>query len=214
MARKEKTIHYLYKTTCLVTNRYYIGIHSTSNLNDDYMGSGKRLRRSIRKHGVDNHIKEIIEFFENRELLIEAEKKSITEDMVLDENCMNLMGGGNGGFISEEHYNKLKKIVSENQKKKFKNTEYYEKIKLVLLTNVKNAHKNGNIKYDNFKGKTHSDDTKQKMSDSSKGIGIGETNSQYGTCWITKEGLNKKIKKEELDSYLNDGWVKGRKIWC
>ena len=102
MARKQKTIHYLYKTTCLVTGRYYIGMHSTCNLDDGYMGSGKRLRYSIRKYGVDNHKKEIIEFFDTRELLVEAEKKVITPEMITDKNCMNLKGGGEGGFISEE----------------------------------------------------------------------------------------------------------------
>ena len=48
------------------------------------------------------------------------------------------------------------------------------------------------------------------MSECRKGTGIGEANSQHGTCWITKEGINKKIKKETLDTYLNEGWVKGR----
>ena len=82
MARKQKTIHYLYKTTCLVTGRYYIGIHSTNNLDDGYMGSGKRLRYSLRKHGIDNHTKEIIEFFETRESLVEAEIKIVTSELV------------------------------------------------------------------------------------------------------------------------------------
>ena len=49
------------------------------------------------------------------------------------------------------------------------------------------------------------------MSESLKGKGIGKTNSQYGTCWVIKNGLSKKIKKEELDSFIQDGWVKGRK---
>ena len=40
----------------------------------------------------------------------------------------------------------------------------------------------------------------------------GEKNSQYGTCWITKDGTNKKIKKEELSLYESEGWIKGRKI--
>ena len=43
-----------------------------------------------------------------------------------------------------------------------------------------------------------------------KGTGIGDKNSQFGTCWITKEGENKKIKKEQFEDYLNDGWIKGR----
>jgi hypothetical protein len=50
------------------------------------------------------------------------------------------------------------------------------------------------------------------MSYAKLGKGVGDANSQYGTCWVTKDGLNKKIKKEDLDSYINDGWVKGRII--
>ena len=42
----------------------------------------------------------------------------------------------------------------------------------------------------------------------------GEKNSQYGTCWIMNEKLkkNKKIKKCDFNSYLKEGWVKGRKM--
>ena len=42
MSKKHK-YHYIYKTTCNVTGKYYIGMHSTSNLNDGYIGSGRRL---------------------------------------------------------------------------------------------------------------------------------------------------------------------------
>jgi hypothetical protein len=49
------------------------------------------------------------------------------------------------------------------------------------------------------------------MSETSKGMGVGKENSQYGTCWITKNGTNKKIKKEEIDKWYKIGWVKGRK---
>ncbi len=48
------------------------------------------------------------------------------------------------------------------------------------------------------------------MSDVRKGTGTKESNSQFGTCWITKNGENKKIKKEELKIWIKDGWVKGR----
>jgi len=33
---------------------YYIGLYSTSNLDDGYMGSGKRIRYSLNKYGIDN----------------------------------------------------------------------------------------------------------------------------------------------------------------
>jgi len=40
----------------------------------------------------------------------------------------------------------------------------------------------------------------------------GEKNSQFGTCWVYNDNLkqNKKIKKENLDNYLNLGWKKGK----
>jgi hypothetical protein len=48
------------------------------------------------------------------------------------------------------------------------------------------------------------------MSEAHRGKGIGENNSQYNTCWITKNNTNKKIKiSDYADFYLN-GWIKGR----
>lgn len=215
MARKEKNIHYLYKTTCVITGRYYIGMHSTSNLEDGYMGSGLRLRRSIRKHGVENHTKEILGFFETRELLIEAEKQAITPEMITDTNCMNLMGGGKGGFISEEQQRHRSICAYKAFFEKMKNDD-------VFNLKYKESHSNGLKKsynegvrekkyfYD-WNGKTHSEETKNKISETKKKQTKGENNSQYGTCWITKDGVNKKIKKEDLETYLKESWLKGRK---
>jgi hypothetical protein len=216
MARKEKTIHYLYKTTCLTTGRYYVGMHSTCNLEDGYMGSGLRLRRSIRKYGIDNHKKEILEFFESRELLIEAEKQAITPEMVTDNNCMNLMGGGKGGFISGEQQRHRSICAYKAFSEKMKNDNVFNiKYKESHSKGLKKSYDEGvrekKYFYD-WNGKTHSEETKLKISEVKKGKYNGENNPSYGTCWITKEGTNKKIKKEELDSHLNEGWVKGRKI--
>jgi hypothetical protein len=217
MARKEKHIHYLYKTTCLVTNRYYIGMHSTCNMYDGYMGSGKRLRYSIRKHGKKNHVKEILEFFDNRELLIEAEIKAITADMINDNNCMNLKEGGSGGgrIWSESH----KKVFTEAGINNFNNTKEQRMLNIAKAKETpeyKDKMSKSQKKYfetneGNFKNKKHSEETKKLLKSVMKGKGSGENNSQFGTCWITKDGTNKKIKKEEIDTYLNKGWLKGRK---
>lgn len=61
-------------------------------------------------------------------------------------------------------------------------------------------------------GKKHKQETKEKWKNTYKRIKHqqGEKNSQYGTCWITKEGENKKIKKEELEIFEQQGWKKGR----
>lgn len=37
----------------------------------------------------------------------------------------------------------------------------------------------------------------------------GEKNSQFGTKWIYKDSTCIKVKKEELETYLNDGWQLG-----
>ena len=34
MARKEKQYHFIYKTTNLLSGKYYLGMHSTDNLQD------------------------------------------------------------------------------------------------------------------------------------------------------------------------------------
>ena len=39
-----------------------------------------------------------------------------------------------------------------------------------------------------------------------------EKNSQFGTCWITKNNENKKIKLNELESWIQKEWIRGRKM--
>lgn len=213
MARPKKKIHYLYKTTCLVTNRYYIGIHSTNNLEDGYMGSGKRLRYSIRKYGKENHIKEILELFETRELLVEAEKTAITEYMLIDNNCMNIVEGG-GGFTTEYARECVKKSNAKQKILRETDPDWVKKISKIRSECQKKVYldgKSGLCGY-SWDGKTHSEETKQKISESNRGNGMGKNNSQFGTCWITNSNESKKINKDELEYYLFNGWVSGRKI--
>jgi hypothetical protein len=74
---------------------------------------------------------------------------------------------------------------------------------------IKMTHKLNKLKYDNFKGKTHTDETKKKIGEKNSENQRGTKNSQYGTCWIWCEKYgNKKIKKENLKEYLNLGWFK------
>jgi hypothetical protein len=213
MARQERKYHYIYKITCNVTNRYYIGMHSTDDLNDGYFGSGKRLWYSINYHGKENHVKEILEFLPTRQLLKEREKEMVNKELLGDVLCMNLKEGGDGGFINEEHMRKAQNIGRTNMILKIKTDSEYRKIfQDIGANNFKEAHKAGKmLKSKRFTNKQHSDETKQLMCEQRKGTGTSHANSQYGTCWITKDGINKKVKKEEINSFINNGWVKGRK---
>ena len=212
MPRKQKEIHFIYKTTCEVTSRYYYGMHSTDNLNDGYIGSGTRLWHSINYHGIENHSIEILEYLKDRTSLKAREKELITEEMLNDPMCMNLALGGEGGILNEDHHLKMRKGASNSMKERWKEPDAFAKNRKIHSTKFKNLHKGGNIKYDNFKGKKHSDETKRKMSKSSIGTQIGFKNSQFGTCWIYNETESKKIKKENLESYIKSGWKKGRII--
>jgi len=47
--------HYIYKTTNLITKKFYIGKHSSQNIEiDTYLGSGILLERAIKKYGKHN----------------------------------------------------------------------------------------------------------------------------------------------------------------
>lgn len=96
MSRKEKKYNFIYKTICLVTNRFYIGMHSTENIHDGYLGSGSEIKRSIKKYGKENHKIEYLEFYEKRKDLKIREISLVNESLILNPLCMNLQKGGGG----------------------------------------------------------------------------------------------------------------------
>jgi len=115
MPRKPHSHHYIYKTTCTVNGKFYIGMHSTSNLDDDYIGSGKRLWYSINKYGRENHIKEILEFLPDRKTLGAREKEIVNEELLKDQFCMNLKKGGeySPGTFGKKYTEESRKRMSE-----------------------------------------------------------------------------------------------------
>lgn len=208
MARKKANIHYIYKTTCNVTGRWYVGMHSTCKLDDGYMGSGTILRRSIRKYGKENHAKEILEYLPTREELVLREIEIVNKELISDGLCMNLKEGGQGGFSTEEQQKNCSKAGGRAKKNRFDTDETFRlQVSQISSETMKKNNLNNKMNSSKFKDKKHSDETKQKMSESRKGNGIGETNSQYGTCWITNEIENKKIYKGDE---IPDGWRLGR----
>jgi hypothetical protein len=211
MARKEKKYHFIYKTTNLLSGKYYIGMHSTDNLNDGYMGSGKRLKRSLNKYGKENHKTEVLEFLNSKEELKKREEEIVNLNEIAKEKCMNLKVGGTGGFSVESAKRGTMKMIKIITEKKKNDLNFYNKWKKSVSDSLKERHRQGKIKYDTFTGKKHSEESKNKTGEANKIKQKGELNSQFGTCWITKDGINKKIKKEVIESYNKDGWVKGRR---
>ena len=53
----------IYKTTCLINNKIYIGQHrvkNLENLDDWYLGSGKIILQALQKYGKINFNREIL----------------------------------------------------------------------------------------------------------------------------------------------------------
>jgi hypothetical protein len=219
MARKPHKYHYLYKTTCTLNGKYYIGMHGTDTLEDKYLGSGVKIRNSIRAHGRDAHKIEILEFFENREALSNREMEIVNEDLLKDPLCMNLVKGGEAkplfdmesrskGAIAANKVNwknpefikKIKEVTSETSKRLWEDPEYREKF----------IESSGNA----FRGKKHTDEAKKKIGEANSIKQKGIDNSQYGKIWIHNDdlGINKKVNKDELDDMINIGFKKGMKM--
>lgn len=217
MGRKEKQFHFIYKTTDKRNGNFYVGMHSTNDLNDGYVGSGKRLKHLIYKHGKDIFNFEILEFLPNRKSLKIREEEIVNQDFLLEEKCMNLKIGGTGGFMNEKHQFKCSQAAGLKHSERLKNDEDYRKKRSQQISESnKRRHKNGDLKNINdffsWVGKRHKPETIQKMKESKKGQGSGIHNSQYGTKWITNGTENKKIKSTES---LPIGWWYGVKkvIW-
>jgi hypothetical protein len=184
-------------------------MHSTSNLEDGYFGSGKRLKYSIQKHGSENHTKEILEFLENAEELINKEIQLVNTDLLNDPMCMNLKPGGSGGFCNIDHMKKCGTAGNIALSNRIKIDETFkQKFHNISSENMKLAWKNGKLSHNTFSGKNHTSNTKKKIALKNSTSQLGSNNSQYGTQWITNGTLSKKIQKTEL---VPIGWIKGRK---
>lgn len=208
-----KKYHFVYKTINLKNERYYIGMHSTNDLNDGYIGSGTYLKRSINRYGKENFKIEILRYCNSREELEKVEKELVNEDLLKDKSCMNLKPGGSGGVCNVEHNKKFTEAGIGKRKWLKENDPEWVKRKSKKTSEVnKKLYSEGKRKryyFYNWEGKKHRPETIEKMKQSHKGKGIKEQNSQYETVWITNEKESKKIKKEQS---IPQGWRLGRKM--
>jgi len=197
----------------MVNNKIYIGCHKTEDLEDDYMGSGKILKRSIKKYGIENFSKKYLHIFDNPEEMFEMELKLVNDDFITEASNYNLKIGGEGG-ISEQCL-KMASIINKRRLTGLSfdlryGVETSKNIKDKISFKLNDFYKNGG---DNgFKGKTHTDETKRKIGKSNSIHQQGKKNSQYGMMWIYNKQL-KESKRIKKNSIIPDGWVKGRKMF-
>lgn len=144
--REIKIYHIVYKTVNLKNGKYYIGKHSTKDLNDGYLGSGKGINRAIKKYGRGSFNRVIIAIFNSEKEALKYETKIVDENIVKDPKTYNMTTGGMGWNTKEakemcEKYlsdHQKMEIVREKIKKSWQNPERKEKqSKITSLNNKK-----------------------------------------------------------------------------
>ena len=212
--------HFVYKTTNNITGKIYIGAHSSKTINDNYLGSGKNLKDSIKKYGKENFTRNIIEFFRTREEAFKREAELVTESFIKENTNYNMCPGGLGSSVKTDEF---KKSVSAKLKGKKFSKEHSRK-KSLAQTGEKN-HRFGKPNPNNPKlhgaengmfGKNHSQETKELISKNRKLSAVVYTEDLRSSLSMAcKDKLwynNGKIAKRFKEGEQPEDFVRGRKI--
>jgi hypothetical protein len=86
----------VYKTTNILDDCYYLGVHKTDDPNDDYLGSGRHLEEAVERDGRENFKKEILFVLPEKTAFVK--ERELIEPCLGDSKCYNVHPGGHGGF--------------------------------------------------------------------------------------------------------------------
>lgn len=213
--------HIVYKTINIVNNKYYIGVHSTSDINDNYLGCGHWRGRKIYtntaspilkaflKYGDDNFKREILFVFDNREDALLKEQELID---INDVNSYNAREGGSNTYTyTTEAKNKMSKSAKIRSRKILLQTHLLkEHVKNRIgktyaeIYGVEKAKEISLKKSKSLTGRKLSAEHKQKMSNNRKGKDCGKSKGRI-SVWnsITSKGI--RLTKENLQIEIEAG---------
>jgi len=105
----------IYKTTCLINKKLYIGLQTNDDKN--YLGSGKNIKLAIKKYGKHNFVKETIDIADTLEQLQQKEIYWIAfYNSTNSKIGYNITAGGDSGHkLTKQH---IKKLIKANKRKK------------------------------------------------------------------------------------------------
>ena len=213
---EDNKYRYIYKITIKSTKQYYIGKHSTLNLDDGYMGSGVGILEYYNKYGFDDVVKEIIMFVRTDEELLESEKLYIGDKWKTDPLCLNRVPGGTFNWIwkndprfpTKESYLEFCKNNMKKWRESLSDDEYREHCKKVSKGLIKYVNRVG---HDGlwWTGKHRSEETIKKLIESRKNNPLnGEKNGMFNKKWIYNP-ITKEERVIDKSEQLPDGWIYG-----
>lgn len=210
-------MHYiLYKTTNTITNQYYIGVHQTNNLDDGYLGSGKRLRNSVAKYGKEHFDKQILEVFVTAEEMYKREIEVVTEEFCRQYDVLNIVPGGTGGSILTNrkafegpHSDETKELLRQQSSARKHTDEARRKISENNFARRYPDAQREHARKIAPKG-PRSEETKRKISNTLKGHTYNVGRRGPDSCYekvvcphCNKEGPNNAMKRWHFDNCKN-----------
>jgi len=214
--------HFVYRTTNKVNGKYYIGVHSTWKLDDGYLGSGKRLGYSIKKHGRENFECEIIQFFESHEEALLKERELVNEQLLRDPMCMNLRigGEGGGGFTEVLRKRGVQSSLKRRNWLRMNDSSWRlaerERLTSIAKDQMKNPSKRSKfVQAGRWTGRKHRADSIEKIRKSSVAKKIGSNNPQFGRIWMHNEVTreSRRFPPDQEHQMNLVGWKRGRKMY-
>lgn len=213
-------MYYVYQITNLVNNKIYVGRrkHVLPN-QDSYMGSGTQIKNAIRKYGLENFRKDIVQIFESEAECAKLEASIVTKEFCQRFDTYNMHEGGFGGFThinndsvkraevskrSSEHNKKFgiggTKNWTEQSWKKVHNTSWGQLVKLGIIN-------------PNTWAMLSSDENRKRRELISNKVS-GEGNGSYGTKIYIDENYNGRLphvsilnKQRYIPGKQPQGWI-------
>lgn len=153
-----KKYNYVYIIRNKINYKFYIGKHSTNDLDDEYMGSGRLINHAIKKYGRENFSKQILCFCDTVEDALKVEEFLVTEYLVSRDDCYNLNTGGIGGSIKGRKYSEDARQKMAEKMRKYATGRHFS-----MSDETKEKIRISNV------GQKRSDITKSKISAANKG---------------------------------------------
>lgn len=221
---------YTYITTNLINGKKYIGQHKAERFDENYKGSGYALQAAIKKYGWENFETKVLNTYDTKEELNQAEIEEIqTRNAVDSEEYYNLANGGGIPSwlgVKERHPNYGKHLSKETREKialsRIGKKASEETKKLMSLQRKgrpgtrkgipaseetrKRMSETRRGKDNGFYGKHHSEKTRRYLSE----INRGKSHPMYGMIWITNGEDSRKIFPKDFDKYEEQGYRRGR----
>lgn len=207
-------IHYVYLTTNLINGKQYIGDHTINpDLKKYYLGSGKLIKKAIKKYGTQNFFKEILEWFSTKEEASNKEEKYIKLykthisqggynisriggkiiNVIHSKNSIQKMSTSHKN-MSEKTKQKMRKPKSKQHRENMRKPRSEEHKRNMSLSNIGELNP--------FYGKKHSEETRKKISKSTS----KEKHYNWGKKLLkeTKQKISETEKRTKSKITIND----------